>query len=274
MNPVNPKSIKEVLEKIEQDKKNVEFLSTGFYNLDKWLDGGFLRKELIVIGANSGWGKSYLASQLMYNIAKFGFKCAYFSLEISNEMIVSRMLGALSNIKPTRISYGLLTEEEQEKKIKAKAELEMIGNNIFFYDDTYELDQILAEIITRKYEFIIVDFVQNVVTNEKDEYLRLSKVSLELQRMAKKVDGTVLALSQLSNAVAREGIKGKTIEYKGSGGIATACDLGFFIQRTDTDWNSFTDNPFTLVLAKNRRGGGNKEFNLFFKSPGGFIYEP
>lgn len=267
------KSVKEIIDNIEKGKDSVEVMPTGFKRLDDWLDGGFLRKELVIVGGNTGIGKSYLAGQFMYNIAKKGFRCAYFSLEISNEMVVSRMMGALSNLKPTRIIMGLLRPEEFEAKIEAKADLEVLGDGIYFYDDTYILEDILAEIKKNKYDLTVVDFLQNVMTKGEDEYARLSKIALELQKAAKEVDGVVLALSQLSNAVARDGTKGKVLEYKGSGSIATACDLGFFIVRGSDEWNPFSDNPLKLCLRKNRRGGSGMDFDLMFKTPGGKIYE-
>lgn len=270
---INKQSIREVIEMIEAQKESLEHMSTGFPKIDDWLDGGFFKKELVVIGGHSGFGKSYLAGQITYNIARNGFKCAYFSLEISNEMVVSRMMGALANIKPTRIRLGLLTPEEYQKKIEAKADLEILNDNIAFYDDLYELNKILVEIRANEYDFVVVDFLQNIITLGEDEYTRLSRSSLELQKMAKEKNCTILALSQLSNQVAREGSKGNTLEYKGSGGIATACDLGFFIERGTNDWIENQDNLLKLGLRKNRRGGTGIVFDLYFKVPGGKIFE-
>src|SRR5438046_1074797 len=145
-------------------------MPTGFPRIDEHLDGGFLRKELIVIGAHTGIGKSYIAGQLMLNIALQGFKSAYYSLEISNEMVVSRLLGCLSNLKPTRIRLGMLNEEEKKLKLKAEADLLALSEHLYFYDNMYTLDEISKSIMENDYEFIIVDFLQNVVTRGEDEY--------------------------------------------------------------------------------------------------------
>jgi replicative DNA helicase len=262
-----------VLEQIKQNKEGLEFLKTGFDNIDAFLDGGFLRKELIVVGAHTGVGKSYFAGQLMMNIAKQGFRCAYFSLEISNEMVVARMLGAMSNIKPTRIRMGYLTAEEFSAKTKAEMELESLNEMLYFYDIIYNLDEIIALIKAHTYDFVVVDFIQNVMTSEGDEYARLSRVALTLQECAKETNSTILVLSQLSNAIAKEGSKGKVLEYKGSGSIATVCDLGFFIERGEgSDFSNGASNV-KLSLRKNRRGISGQEWTLSFKIPGGHIYE-
>ncbi len=94
--------IPEVLKSISNTK--LEFIPTGFAKLDRELDGGFLRRELVVVGGPSGSGKSFLASQLAMNVADKGFKCLYLSLEISSQTIVSRMLGSRSSPSPCTAS--------------------------------------------------------------------------------------------------------------------------------------------------------------------------
>jgi len=266
--------ISDVLASIEASKGSLEFMKTGFSTIDEKLDGGFLRKELVVLGGQTGIGKSYMASQLLFNIATQGFKCAYFSLEISNEMIVSRMLGALSNIKPTRIRVGMLTEAEFQNKLKAKAKLESLGDFLFFYDQAYKLTEIQKEIRDNKFEFCVVDFIQNIFADGADEYSRLSRAALELQKLAKDCNCTILVLSQLSNIVAREGFSSKAIEYRGSGSIAMVCDLGFFIEREMTvSPDGFQVDLLNLNLKKNRRGISGITFQLSFNHPGGYIFE-
>lgn len=258
----------EVIKQIESNI-NLEFLPTGFNLIDKHLDGGFLRKELIVIGGQTGIGKSLIAGQIMWNMAKKGFKTSYFSLEISNLMLVSRLIGSLSDISPIRIFAGLLDPEEYEKKTKAKALLLTYENYMAFYDNIYDLAQIQEEIRKNNYEFTVIDFIQNVFIPNMDEYTRLSTVALELQKLAKDTNSCILVLSQLSNTVVREGNKSLIAEYKGSGSIATVCDLGFFIERS----NEYEENRnmIRLNLKKNRRGISQVYFDLTYNLPGGVI---
>lgn len=261
----------EVIVLIEQSRGEQEFLRTGFPKVDSALDGGFMRKELVVLGGRSGIGKSYLAAQLLYNIASQGFKTGYFSLEISNEMIVSRLLGAIANLKSTRVRTGLLTLLELEDLSKAKGKLSAYEDYLSFYDDVYTLDQVKKEIVTHGYEFLCVDFIQNVIAPGADEYTRLSHVALELQKLAKERNCCILILSQLSNMVSREGRDSSVVEYKGSGNIATVCDLGFFIHREMSEGIGI--DKLQLALRKNRRGQSGIYFDLVFRHPGGWIYE-
>lgn len=258
------KTIMQSVKIIEESKKDVEFIPTGLFKLDEALDGGFMRKELVVLGAYTGVGKSYIAGQLFHNIAKAGFTSAYFSLEISAETITSRVIGALANIKPTRIIGGYLTADEFEAKKRAIESLVPYDNQMFLYDELYNFKDIEKEITNNAYEFIIVDFLQNVIGNGEDEYSRLSGISLAFQKLAKEKNACILLLSQLSNQAARQGI----MEYKGSGSIATVCDLGFFVTRQDAEGEF---NRFRLELKKNRRGFSGQAFDYVFQHPGGAI---
>lgn len=258
------KNLVAIYESMNEIARTKEFMATGFHNLDDFLDGGFMRKELVVIGGFTGSGKSFVAGQIFFNIAKQGFKSAYLSLEISNEMIVSRLIGQISNIKPTRIMCGMLTKEENEEKMKAKAKLAPHEEVMNFSDEIYKLTDVEKAIEVNHYEFIVVDFIQNLITKGKDEYSSMTMAALELQRIAKKYNCCIMVLSQLSNGAAKNG----SLEYKGSGGIAMVADLGFFIVR-DEDRKEL----LSLQLKKNRRGISGVIFGLKFKTPGGLIYE-
>jgi len=257
----------QAIKAIKETKKNLEFLPTGFKKLDTELDGGFMKKELVVIGAPTGKGKSYVAGHIFKNIAMQGFKSAYFSLEISVEMVVSRLLSEATGIKPTRIIAGELDQKESESLDSAEIELITFDEFMYYYDDLYVLAELEKEIKANEYDFVVVDFIQNVIA-KGDEYERLSYIALTLQKLAKEANCTILILSQLSNMVSREK-NSSVVEYRGSGSIATVCDLGFFIE---PDLNElFNSNKFVLKLRKNRRGVSGVAFDFYFKN--GTIYE-
>lgn len=256
--------LNDVLKVISSSRGSLEFLKTGFPGIDNDLDGGFLRGEMVVIGGFTGLGKSYLAGQIMLNIAKQGFSIAYYSLEISNQTIVSRLIGSLSNIKPIRIQTGWLTLEENQRKQEAIAELECFEKYFSFYDNLYSLTEIEKNLKETKPEFAVIDFIQNIFS-PGEEYERLSFISLRLQKLAKEINGCFLVLSQLSNEAAKNP-NPAVLEYKGSGSIAQICDLGFRMNQKDF-------NQIELILGKNRRGVSRRIFYLNFEDPGGRIYE-
>lgn len=256
------KKASEILEIISTARKDLEFMSTGFSQIDEILDGGFMKKELIIVGGSTGIGKSYIAGQIQNTIATQGYSTAYFSLEISNEMVLSRMLGQMSNIKSTHIITGKAANESYEQ-----ARVKIIANEPFmdFYDDIYNYEQISKTIRANKYEFVVIDFIQNIIIQGMDEYPKLSFIALDLQKLAKETGCTILLLSQLSNSVSRDKDDPR-LEYKGSGSIATVADIGFFIIRNELD-----KNKLTLLLRKNRRGLSGISFDYHFKDPGGMI---
>lgn len=262
------KKFSEVDKQIDEFKKTVEVLPTGFKEVDFFLQGGFFKKELVVLGAPTGKGKSLMAGQMFINVARKGFRSAYFSLEISSEMVVSRLIGAEANIHPTIIMVKDLDEKDQETKDRAKAKLSVYEETMYFYDDLYQYELIEKEILTNKYEFVVIDFIQNVMLKTPDEYERLSQIALNLQKLAKKANCCILVVSQLSNMMSRDKRNKDVVEYKGSGSIGTVCDLGFFIEQGLTEQNSLT-----LRLRKNRRGVSGVPFNFAVKQPGGLLID-
>lgn len=258
------RKISEIDKSIEENKKHIEVLPTGLNAIDASLEGGFLKKELVVLGGKTGGGKSLLGATIFYNVASKGYKCAYFSLEISDEMLVSRLVGARANISPTRVMITQLSDEDLEKKNEAKAELAVYEEFMYFYDDVYELSAIEKEIKDNGYDFVVIDFIQNIMSKQPEEYERMSFVALSLQKLAKSSNTCILALSQLSNQLVRDRKK-DIVEYKGSGSIGTVCDLGFFIEDIDVP------NGLGLRLRKNRRGISGDLFSFRIQIPGGKI---
>jgi len=252
-----------VIQDINRLSQNTEFIPTGFKILDEELDGGLMRKELIVLGGYTGSGKSYIAGQMLLAGAKKGFKSAYYSLEISNEMIVSRLIGGEANIKPSRIMAGLLTEKEKELKEKAQAHITAYNGLMAFEDSLYKLEELKKSIQENEFDFVIIDFVQNILA-KGSEYETMSMSSIEFQKLAKTCNCCIMVLSQLSNDAFNTG----KLEYKGSGSIATVCDLGMFLVK-----NQDEPNKLKLVVKKNRRGRSGIEINLISSFPGGKIYE-
>lgn len=267
MTDIQARKITEVYESINEKKKNAVFLPTGFPSIDFMLDGGFLKKEMIVLGGRTGSGKSFVAGTLFYNIAKSGFKCAYFSLEISSEMVLSRLIGSIANIQPTHILMKEVDKETQKKIMKAKGEISVYEEFITLYDTVRKFEDIQREIHENQYDFVVIDFIQNISVQGKEEYERLSYLAHSFQEMSIKENCCSLIVSQLSNSIAKDK-RDDVIEYKGSGEIGIVCDLGFFIEKGSTG-----EGSFALKLRKNRRGVTGTSFNFALVSPGGRVVQ-
>lgn len=260
----------ELIKTIIDTPLHVEFMPTGYKRLDLFLDGGFMRKEMVVLGGETGIGKSYVAGQILYKMAARGFKTAYYSLEISNEMVMSRIIGSMANIKANRIMTHQLEKHEKSAINPTITSLMGMESLMVFHDDIYDFETLKKEIEEGEFDFVVIDFIQNVYIKGMSEYDRLSFLSIEFQKLAKKVDCTIMILSQLSNDVS-DGQKNKP-RFKGSGAIGTAADLAVILTREDPELD-VKNNAVFLTLVKNRRGISGARFNLFFKHPGGLLYE-
>lgn len=261
------RKVSEIFDTIEKRKKNIDIISTGYPSIDIALDGGFFKQEMIILGGKPGSGKSFLASSLFYKIAKQGFKSAYFSLEISSDMLVSRLIGADADIQPTTVMLKKTDEQTQEKILDAKANVSVYENLMYFYDDIYDYPTLEKEILANKFDFVVIDFIQNILTTGKDEYERLSKLAHNFQRLAKQANICLLVVSQLSNTISKER-RTDIVEYKGSGEIAIVCDFGFHIAKGKNGVGSFV-----LQMRKARRCITGTEMNFKLVSPGGRILE-
>lgn len=260
------KKFSEIVKTIDETKKNIEILPTGLRAIDQFLDGGFLKKEFILLGGATGGGKSLFGGTIFYNIARKGYHSAYFSLEISNEMIASRLIGAQANLSPTKVMIKMLADNEEQRKQAAEDKISLYEETMHFYDDLYKLEEIMKAIEEGGYDFVVIDFLQNVMY-KGEEYERLSTIALALQKLAKEANVCILGLSQLSNQMARDKRNKDVVEYKGSGSIGTVADLGFFIEKGEENHRSI------LRLRKNRRGVSGVDFHFQIVSPGGLIID-
>ena len=261
----SPKKLSEIFDSIESRKKNVEFLPTGFLELDIALDGGFLRREMIIIGGRTGSGKSFVSGTIFHNIAKQGFKSAYFSLEISNEMVVSRLIGAEADIQPTAVMMKEMEQKVADKVRDSKARVSVHEEFMHFYDDLWTFDAIKKAIIENKYDFVVVDFIQNITVKGREEYERLSYLAHAFQQLAKESDCCILIVSQLSNSIAKDR-RTDVIEFKGSGEIGIVSDLAFYIENGKRGAGTFD-----LHLRKNRRGITGTAFPFSLVYPSGRV---
>lgn len=257
-------------ELITEEKKTMEIIPTGLHYLDDILEGGFIKKELVGLGGKTGGGKSLMAGTIFYNIVREGNSSAYFSLEISNQTVAARMLGAKADISSTRLMIHELRKEEQEQKDKAFAEIATYDKLMHFYDDMYYLEDIVKEIEENDFDFLVIDFIQNVMTRKpfRDEKDKLGFIALTLQKLAKKKNCVIMVVSQLSNEQARNRKTSDVVEYKGSGAIGHAVDLGFFIESGRAG-----EGSLSLKLRKNRRGISGTSLSFMIKQPGGRIIE-
>lgn len=273
-----------VMDLIEKNRENSENeligLDTGFNELNSYTYG-FQKGELIILAARPGVGKSAFALNVSQKMAmKAKAHVAFFSLEMSVEQLVMRMLSTMSNVKMGKIRTGQMSDVEMARLLTAKTELDDL--NIYLDETTTSvLEDIKVKCRKLKREghldFIVIDYLQLLkLTNKSDvgRYNEVSEISRGLKLLARELEVPILALSQLSRDVEKrrdengKADKPKLSDLRESGSIEQDADMVLFLHREGSNGDDATKrivNAKTeVIVAKNRQGmtGG---FDLIFR---------
>ncbi len=261
--------ISEVKEKTERnrDKKgDVTGLRTGFSNLDHFTNG-LQPEELIILAARPSMGKSAFAMNLALNVAKRNKDgkagVAIFSLEMSNEQLVSRMLSAEANIENTKIKTGKLTSREWQF---LEGGMQSLSRLPIVFDDSSSVTVSDIRAKCRKIaqqgrlDFVVIDYLQLIKADDSRSGNRqeeVAKISRGLKQMARELKVPILALSQLSRDVEKREDKRPILsDLRESGSIEQDADIVMFLYRNDY-YERNTESKtgeVELSIAKNRQG--------------------
>ncbi|WP_456298334.1 replicative DNA helicase [Alkaliphilus hydrothermalis] len=260
--------IKEVLsttfdqiEKLYEDKTGLTGLSTGFIDLDKKLSG-LHKTDLILVAARPAMGKSAFSLNLAQNAAvKAGASVAVFSLEMSKEQLMLRMLASESMVDLGKIQVGNLNEEEWGKIAQAMIPLSQAK---LFFDDTPGISVMEMRSKCRRLkmekglDLVMVDYLQLMQGDKRSESRQqeISAISRNLKIMAKELDCPVIALSQLSRAPElRADHRPILSDLRESGAIEQDADLVMFLYRDEYyHADSEKKNLAEVIIAKHRHG--------------------
>lgn len=251
-------------------------LDTGYGNLNKFTQG-FQPGQLIILAARPSMGKSAMAMNLAVNVAthnKNGHaSVAIFSLEMSAEQLVERMVACESSIRLNNIKSGNLYKNDWTRFNTACAKLG--GLNLFF-DDSSDATISTIRAKCRKLasesglDFIVIDYLQLIdgdSSSARDTQIeRISKISRSLKLMARELGVPVLALSQLSRAVEkREDRHPMMSDLRDSGSIEQDADIVMFLYRDDYyNKNSERKQEADLIISKNRSGATSEGLPFLF----------
>lgn len=246
---------------------------TGFTMLDRLL-GGMQKSDLIILAGRPGMGKSSLALSMAQNAARrYRANVAVFSLEMSNEQLVQRLLSMETGIDSHRLRLGDLQEEEWPILLEAA---EMLANTGIYLDDTPAAS--VTEIRTKArrlyadqgLDMILIDYMQLMSGQSggrnENRQQEISYISRSLKSLARELNVPVIALSQLSRAVeSRQDKRPMLSDLRESGSIEQDADVVLFIYREDyyiedTDRANIAD-----VLVAKHRHGSTGTVSLFFR---------
>jgi replicative DNA helicase len=259
------------LDELHKDKSKIRGIPTGYRDLDK-MTAGLQRSDLIILAARPAMGKSTLALNLAYNIAHLAKQAVLvFSLEMSKEQLVDRMLADAAGVDSWNIRTGNLTDEDFEKISNAMGEM---AEAPIFIDDTPGVTVLEMRTKARRHAhthplgLIIIDYLQLMTGSSKhgdNRVQEVSEISRGLKLIARELNVPIIALSQLSRSVeSRHPQIPQLADLRESGSIEQDADIVMFIYREDyynpdTDRQHITD----LILAKHRNGPTGK-VELYF----------
>jgi replicative DNA helicase len=260
-------------------KEPIPYVLSGFTGLDEFL-GGFQRADLIILAGRPSMGKTSLALSLTRNATVEQGACvALFSLEMAREPLVLRFLASEAEVDSRRVRLGLHTEEQEKRIMDAIGRL---SEAAIYIDDTPQLR--IAEMrskarrlhFERGVDLIIVDYLQLMYGEGRDEVEKISHISRSLKALARELNVPVIAVSQMSRAAEwRASHKPQLSDLRGSGSIEQDADVVVFIYRdeyyypTRDEWEREHPGesyppPADIIIAKHRNGPTG-EIKLLFK---------
>ena len=253
------------LDKIEIASRNrdaVTGIPMGFTDLD-YQTSGLQPSDLVLIAARPSMGKTAFTLNIAHHVAIRQEKCcAIFSLEMSKEQLVNRMLAMDANVDSQNMRNGKLTETDWEKLVESAGN---IGTSRLIIDDTpgISVSELRSKCRKFKLEYdlrlVMIDYLQLMSGSGKsgdNRQQEISEISRSLKALAREIDCPVIALSQLSRACeTRNDHRPMLSDLRESGAIEQDADVVMFIYRDDY-YNKDSDekNVSEIIIAKQRNG--------------------
>lgn len=261
------------LEMLYQRGDLITGIPTGFYELDR-LTAGLQRGDLVILAARPGMGKTALALNIVCNAVKqTKLGAAIFSLEMSKEQLVSRMICSEGKVNFQKFRTGQLETQDWQRVINGASILSELP---IFIDDTSGINILEVKAKARKVMketplgIIVVDYLQLMKSLERKERREqeISEISAGLKALAKELNVPVLALSQLNRKVEeRPDKRPQLADLRESGALEQDADVILFIYR-DEVYNKETPEKgiAEIIIGKQRNGPSGVTIKLAYLS--------
>ncbi len=258
------------IEKMSEKDGGMRGTPSGFKELDHKLSG-FQPSDLIILAARPSVGKTSLALDFARNAAvKHGIPVAIFSLEMSKEQLVDRMLSAQSQVDSWKLRTAKLSLDEEFQRLQQGMH-ELMKAPIYVDDKAansiLNMRSTLRRLSTDKpIGLIIVDYLQLMSTSRQYDNMvnQVTEISRSLKGLAKEFNAPVIALSQLSRAVEARGGKPRLSDLRDSGSIEQDADVVMFIHREDKYGENTERKNIVEILIEKHRNGPTGMVELYF----------
>lgn len=256
----------------EEGLARIASVNTGFTGLDEFL-GGLQRSDLVILAGRTSMGKTSLALNMARNAALDQRGCvAVFSLEMSRESLVQRLISGEAEVNSRNLRVGQNTEDEERRIMEAQG---VLSSASIYIDDSPQLRVMEMRSKARRLHYehpldlIVIDYLQLLVGEGRGEnrVQELSLITRSLKGLARELNVPVLALSQLSRAVeGRTSHIPQLSDLRESGSIEQDADIVLFVHReeayykTQEEWErehfgeDFPHGVADIFIAKHRNG--------------------
>ncbi len=260
----------ERLEKLHENKGMLRGLPTGFKDLDSMLSG-FQDSDLIILAARPSMGKTTLALDMSRLAAVNHDKSVLiFSLEMSSQQLVDRMLSAQSRVNAWNLRTGNLSSDREFSQLRDS--LDKLAKAKIFIDDQAGNSIVRMKSLARRIkaekgvDLIVVDYLQLMTTSKNYDSMvnQVTEISRSLKGLAKELNVPVLALSQLSRAVESRGGRPRLSDLRDSGSIEQDADVVMFIHREDKGKDAMDKTNIAEILVEKHRNGPTGKVELYF----------
>lgn len=242
------------------DKEKYQGAKSGYAGLDNVISG-LNRSDLLILAARPGMGKTSFALNIAANVCRFRHdkEVVIFSLEMSKEQLVSRMLSAESLVESDHLMKGNITPQDWEKLAEGANRMSLMN---MYLDDTAGITVPQMKAKLRRLNnigLVIIDYLQLMNSGKRVESRvnEISEITRQLKLMAKELDVPVITLSQLSRSVESRPDKRPLLsDLRESGSIEQDADIVMFLYR-DGYYNKDKSEDVNLaecIVAKNRHG--------------------
>jgi len=259
------------LDSLHKDKESLRGIPTGFSGIDSIL-AGLQKSDLIILAARPSMGKTSLALNIAQNVAtKQGVPVGVFSLEMSKEQLIDRLLASEAGIDSWKLRTGNLEDKDFEKINKAMG---VLAEAPIYIDDSAMANVMEMRTKARRLQsehdlgLIVIDYLQLMSgrAGSDNRVQEISEISRGLKGLAREINVPVIALSQLSRSVEQRSPKIPQLsDLRESGSIEQDADVVMFIYREDYYEKDSEKKNIADILIKKHRNGPTGEVELFFQ---------
>ena len=260
------------IDHLHKSKGELRGVQSGFKDLDNMLSG-FQKSDLIILAARPSMGKTAFALDIARQAAtKHDVPVGIFSLEMSSQQLVDRMLASESNVDAWKLRTGKLTVDSEFDKIRGA--LDSLAKAPIYIDDQPANNILKMRSVARRLKsergigLIIVDYLQLMApTNTKASdsmTQQVTEISRSLKTMARELEVPVIALSQLSRAIEQRRGRPRLSDLRDSGSIEQDADVVMFIHREDKMNDESEKTNIAEILVEKHRNGPVGKIDLYF----------